>query len=76
METSAKARIDVDESFHELVRAIRKYNKVSRNSQHGLLVLIKPIVGLCISFAIFLGVVSDPGCRYRWRDRPHWKRDR
>jgi hypothetical protein len=28
METSAKARINVDESFHELVRAIRKYNKV------------------------------------------------
>lgn len=28
IETSAKARINVDETFHELVRAIRKFNKV------------------------------------------------
>lgn len=32
METSAKARINVDESFHELVRAIRKFNKVRSRS--------------------------------------------
>lgn len=29
IETSAKARINVDESFHELVRTIRKFNKES-----------------------------------------------
>lgn len=33
METSAKARINVDESFHELVRAIRKFNKESYPTQ-------------------------------------------
>lgn len=30
LEASAKKRINVDESFFELVRAIRRFNKVSR----------------------------------------------
>eukprot|EP00736_Rhodelphis_marinus_P009049 Rmarinus@m.10025 len=32
METSAKARIHVEESFHELVREIRRYNKSNEES--------------------------------------------
>ena len=35
IETSAKQRINVDEAFTNLVREIRKYNKVrSRSSEH------------------------------------------
>ena len=40
IETSAKQRINVDEAFSQLVREIRKYNKVclsSASSLHSLL---------------------------------------
>lgn len=35
METSAKARINVDEAFYDLVREIRRYNREVQSSSTG-----------------------------------------
>ena len=40
IETSAKQRINVDEAFSNLVREIRRYNKVSRLGIHTYVTLI------------------------------------
>lgn len=45
IETSAKQRINVDEAFSNLVREIRKYNRVRRRTAYGVDMVIHLFLG-------------------------------
>lgn len=50
IETSAKQRLNVDEAFSNLVREIRKYNKVRSNAPHCMMVCAE-LTSVRLSFA-------------------------
>jgi GTPase KRas protein len=66
IETSAKQRINVDEAFSNLVREIRKYNKVSQDISACLFLLL---IQICIYNT---GTTNRPTCNARLRQRYSW----